>query len=59
MQDNGGPTNTIALQKGSPAINAIPNRTSGCGTTIQTDQRGVERPQDKRCDTGAFEKVRR
>ena len=56
LADNGGPTKTIALLKGSPAINAIRQNTNGCGTDVTTDQRGVERPQGKGCDIGAFEK---
>jgi hypothetical protein len=60
LADNGGPTQTIALLKGSPAINTIPKTENGCGTEVTTDQRGVNRPQGKKCDTGAFErKVRR
>jgi CSLREA domain-containing protein len=53
--NNGGPTPTIALLEGSPAIDAIPEETNGCGTTISTDQRGVGRPQGAGCDIGAFE----
>jgi hypothetical protein len=56
LANNGGPTKTIALLKGSPARNEIPNATNGCGTEITTDQRGVSRPQGRRCDVGAFEK---
>jgi CSLREA domain-containing protein len=56
LQDNGGPTQTIALKKNSPAINRIPKGTNACGTEITTDQRGVKRPQGSRCDIGAFEK---
>jgi len=56
LANNGGPTKTIRLLKGSPAINAIPKTTNGCGTQITTDQRGVKRPQGKGCDIGAFEK---
>jgi len=49
--DNGGPTPTIALLKGSPAIDmGDPN----CPPPA-TDQRGVSRPQGPRCDIGAFE----
>jgi predicted outer membrane repeat protein len=60
LANNGGPTKTHALLKGSPAIDAIPDGTNGCGTLINTDQRGVERPQGSRCDIGAYEKkVRR
>jgi hypothetical protein len=47
-----------ALRKGSPAIDAIALGTGGCGTTITTDQRGVNRPQPAggKCDIGAFER---
>jgi hypothetical protein len=55
LQDNGGPTPTIALLPGSPAVDAIPVGTAGCGTTVTTDQRGVNRPQGPGCDIGAFE----
>ena len=54
LQDNGGPTLTIALQAGSPAIDH--------GTDFVcrwvaggVDQRGVTRPQGPHCDIGAFE----
>jgi CSLREA domain-containing protein len=56
LANNGGPTQTIALLQGSPAINAIPKATNGCGTEIKTDQRGVKRPQGPGCEIGAFEK---
>jgi hypothetical protein len=60
LANNGGPTKTIKLLEGSPAINAIPQGTNGCGTEVKTDQRGVSRPQGKKCDISAFEKkVRR
>jgi hypothetical protein len=51
---NGGPTQTIALRKGSPALNAIPR--AEC--PVARDQRGVKRPRPKngRCDIGAYEK---
>ena len=52
LQDNGGPTLTHALQEGSPALDAVP--TSAC--EVETDQRGVERPQGDACDIGAFER---
>ena len=52
-RDNGGPTPTIALLIGSPAIDmGDPN----CPPPA-TDQRGVLRPQGPRCDIGAFEGV--
>ena len=56
LADNGGPTQTHALLSGSPAIDAIPQGTNGCGTTFTEDQRGVvSRPQGSACDIGAFE----
>ena len=60
LKNNGGSTNTVALLSGSPAINH--GNPSGCTdpssnppAAITTDQRGVHRPQGKRCDIGAFE----
>jgi CSLREA domain-containing protein len=50
LGDNGGPTNTMALTAGSPAIDAGTN--TGCPAT---DQRGVARPQGTACDIGAYE----
>jgi hypothetical protein len=55
LQNHGGPTQTIALQKGSPALDYIPKGQNDCNTTIKTDQRGVKRPQGKACDVGAYE----
>lgn len=55
LTDNGGPTRTHALLSDSPALDRIPVGTLGCGTTLTTDQRGVERPQREACDIGAFE----
>jgi hypothetical protein len=60
---NGGPTETIALQAGSPAIGAIPIPTSPTllGATVAlcpgADQRGYPRPglTKTSCDAGAFE----
>jgi hypothetical protein len=40
LQDNGGPTETITLQEGSPAID------QGNSFSSTTDQRGLQRPQD-------------
>lgn len=57
LADNGGPTQTMALRRSSPAIDA--------GSPVfcpVTDQRGVARPQDGdgdgtvACDIGAFER---
>ena len=50
--DNGGPTQTYALETDSPAINHIP--ADVCN--VDTDQRGVSRPQGDACDIGAFER---
>lgn len=50
LHDNGGPAETMALQSGSPAIDAGAN--SGCPAT---DERGVLRPAGVACDIGAFE----
>jgi chitodextrinase len=55
LASNGGPTQTMALPAGSPAINAIPATTVGC--TGSTDQRGVTRPQGSGCDIGAYERI--
>jgi hypothetical protein len=52
---NGGNTQTLPLQAGSSAIDALVTGTNGCGTTITTDQRGIVRPQGTACDIGAFE----
>jgi len=53
LASNGGPTQTMALMSGSPAINVIPTSFAGCNGS--TDQRGVSRPQGAGCDIGAFE----
>jgi hypothetical protein len=61
LQNNGGPTQTQALLSGSPAIDAgNPNGcTDGNGHPLDTDQRGVARPDKEDtggCDMGAFER---
>ncbi|MGH3217979.1 MAG: beta strand repeat-containing protein [Streptosporangiaceae bacterium] len=55
LASNGGPTQTMALPSGSPAVDAIPATTPGCTGT--TDQRGITRPQGTGCDIGAYELV--
>jgi uncharacterized repeat protein (TIGR01451 family) len=55
LASNGGQTQTMALSSPSPAIDGIPSGTNGCGTTVNTDQRGVARPQGSGCDMGAYE----
>jgi hypothetical protein len=54
LQDNGGPTQTIALQPNSSAVDLVGQ---GACPPPETDQRGVERPQGEACDSGAFELV--
>ena len=54
LASNGGPTQTMALQAGSPAIGAgITAVFPGTDTDITADQRGVSRPSSP--DLGAFE----
>ena len=50
LRDNGGPTQTMALPGGSPAINAGDN-----GGAPATDQRGLTRPHGANVDIGAYE----
>lgn len=50
LADNGGPTQTLALQASSPALDVGDN-----GSCEPTDQRGTVRPQGAACDLGAFE----
>jgi hypothetical protein len=52
LADNGGPTLTLALLTGSPALNVIPP--ADCAVSV--DQRGVHRPQGPRCDIGSYER---
>jgi CSLREA domain-containing protein len=63
LSNNGGPTPTLALLAGSPAIDAA-NPVPPGSTALAcppTDQRGVSRPQDGNldgqpvCDIGAYE----
>jgi len=56
IDDNGGPTMTHLPGAVSPAVNAIPAGTLGCGTTVTTDQRGLVRPSGGACDIGAVER---
>jgi len=60
LQNNGGPTQTMALLPGSPAIDA--GNPAGCtdshGHLLKTDQRGQPRPDKEDtggCDIGAYE----
>ena len=57
LQNNGGPTPTVALLTGSPAVDAI--ALGDCvdqdSNPVKTDQRGFGRPAGPACDIGAFE----
>ena len=50
LANNGGPTLTMALRAGSPALN-----TADCALAPATDQRGYPRPSGPGCDIGAYE----
>ena len=53
LANNGGPTLTIALLPGSPAIDAGDD-----SSAPPTDQRGFPRPAGPAADIGAFEMAR-
>ena len=65
LQPNGGPTSTLALLAGSPALDAGDPAVPGSGGTAceATDQRGATRPVDGDgigsavCDIGAYERL--
>lgn len=52
LADNGGPTLTVALRPGSPAVNA-----ADPATCPPVDQRGYARGANGGCDIGAFERA--
>lgn len=60
LADNGAFTSTVALKKGSPAINKGSGKKPGSGgaACAKRDQRNVKRPQGPRCDVGAYERKR-
>ena len=60
LQDNGGPTQTMAPLAGSPAIDTgnPDGCTDGHHDLLKTDQRGMPRPDTEDsggCDRGAYE----
>jgi hypothetical protein len=60
LADNGGSTQTHALQPDSPARERIPPGSNGCQPGYSTDQRGAVRADgvnrgETRCDMGAYE----
>jgi hypothetical protein len=54
LQDNGGPTFTMALLVGSPALGAG-SCADANGMPLSVDQRGFPRPTTTGCDIGAYE----
>jgi hypothetical protein len=57
LQDNGGPTDTMALGIGSAAIDAGIDAICAALPVNNLDQRGVTRPQGPHCDIGAVEQI--
>jgi CSLREA domain-containing protein len=64
LRDNGGTTKTHAISSASNAVNAVTDCTYvssvsnplfANGARVLSDQRGVKRPQGRRCDVGAYE----
>ena len=65
LADNGGPTATMELLAGNPALSVIPNNSSATialadGTTytpcpVAADQRGISSPPSAACDFGAVQ----
>lgn len=62
LANNGGPIETLALPRGSQAINAVTDCTTADtvlpnvpGVAVTEDARAYPRPQGDACDIGAFE----
>jgi len=56
LASNGGPTQTMSLQAGSPALGAGDGDVCAAAPVNNLDQRGESRPQgDAVCDIGAYE----
>jgi hypothetical protein len=55
LASNGGPTQTMALLKGSPAIDYIPLTSSLCPATDQRGHKRPDNPHEGACDIGAYE----
>jgi CSLREA domain-containing protein len=53
LQDNGGPTRTMAIGTTGDAFDKIAPGSTGC--TAATDQRGATRPSGAACEIGAYE----
>jgi hypothetical protein len=57
LQDNGGPTWTMALGEGSAALDAADDAICAAPPVNNLDQRGFPRPWGAHCDIGAVEQV--
>lgn len=57
LRPNGGPTETLLPQAGSPLLDGVPSASCQAdgAAGVTTDQRGVSRPQGSGCDIGAVE----
>jgi hypothetical protein len=55
LEDNGGPTLTMAIGLGSAALDAANDTTCAAPPVNNLDQRGFPRPVGPRCDIGAYE----
>lgn len=57
LEENGGPTPTLALPASSPAVDAIPEElcVDLAGAGLLRDQRNLARPVNGACDIGAYE----
>ena len=55
LQNNGGPTQTMALGSGSAAIDAANDAICADAPVNNRDQRGIPRPYGPHCDIGAYE----
>jgi hypothetical protein len=55
LANHGGPTQTLALLKGSPAIDDIPLASALCPATDQRGHKRPDNPHESACDIGAFE----
>jgi CSLREA domain-containing protein len=52
LADNGGPTQTMAVVLGSPALDRVP----AAHCDVDVDQRGFVRPRSRGCEAGAYER---
>jgi CSLREA domain-containing protein len=55
LQDNGGPTQTMALPADSPALDAGDDSVLGAPLNLTSDERGFPRKSRNHVDIGAFE----